>query len=1272
MRDTVSIIFAAIFMVLVIIILPLFSILDRQDNISYNVVLTQTTKFVDEIRTNGFITESAYTAFISSLASTGNTYKVTLEAYKHSLIPATDKYGNVIADSYVDELELYNTSDILAHLGGEKVNIEAENSNKKENVYLFEKSDEIYVRVYNTNITAGSIMYNMIVGSVDTKVIDVRYGGAINNVNWEVYEKIKAETIATPEVTLSVPVNANNSINVNKIVTDDELKSITCIVEDYGGLFADPHEMCSDIGVEDLYKYTYDIDLDENKTITVAARFTDVSQIRVREETTFEYVYGDDWGLAGILLDIFDLNSYESWNYIKNNNVLDSNNTSHKAIEKYIIDNYIRLNGMTADIDLTRVGVGDYHHFNIVLTNVKMATIGALTENASIAVLAGLGRNDYHELTVGDETVTLELIHKTDERTTEILGPYNWKQYLKVKTPSAAAIATEPSVVFRNQEIFFLVQYTGIKDLNPDQVKNKIKTGLSFNKDTGTNTSETASLAAEYYTPLEMKNLYGITLEADTILVKFTYKDTHGLPGNRYLNLGVDWYPGMEQVRSEIFLLERDTYLPNAPTVQYQGEVGNNGWYTTDVFVRIVNGEDAKQSSGVTGRGGTYASGVYESRISLSGGQTLAEIDASSGVTITESNTPTNPTKVNIKSIDYVGNVRTVAEQKIYVDKIPPSKPVITIAETAQGSGWYAGSVHVTIDDGTDSHSGIEKTTYTIEGANAQVETTYTGEIVLDEGGISTLIARHYDKAGNSVAEIKEIKIDTGEPAVVTFEDIRGLKKTEDTEWYYTEVTTRITVHYTGSATQVKPSQYEIIGNDGTAVVALKDFNESVMDVTVVENNTYTINVYTKTAAGVTEQYSHVVKIDGDAPEVPNLTISSEDNVPKNEAGWYTTDVKIKVDLQGDIGTAGCTKFKYTASVNGGTPIEYTDKESGYEIPITDEGTTLIKIIVADEAGNEATYEEEIKLDKSAPIPAKLVVDSVLGENDWYVAATMFSHVESRDDISGILKVDIATYTGSDAAGWTLNNEGVWEIASSTSGTKVVLTTHNVAGLTSTTEKIIKIDIEEPDPEPQIDVTVNSGGTLISENGVHMANAGVTVNITPSSEVITGQESGIEGTYYTVKKGGAVYIAETKGTSFTLPSEANADIYYSIEVETRDNAGNYRQSSTVVRVLTIPAEPPQIIRVNGVPVSGGEVQGMLGNLTINFSNAKGTVINVYVDGIKATTIEADSEGAFSAAFVPLGLSVGHSVTIYATLLDYFGEETSASNVVTYTCVAEGG
>ena len=129
---------------------------------------------------------------------------MTLEAYKHTLIPATNAAGNVIKDTFVDELELYNTKDIVDYLTNKAVNEEVDDSNRKQNIYLFEKSDEIYVRVYNTNITAGSVMYNMLMGAVNTKVIDVKYGGVVNNVNWELYNKMKVDTIATPKVILSV------------------------------------------------------------------------------------------------------------------------------------------------------------------------------------------------------------------------------------------------------------------------------------------------------------------------------------------------------------------------------------------------------------------------------------------------------------------------------------------------------------------------------------------------------------------------------------------------------------------------------------------------------------------------------------------------------------------------------------------------------------------------------------------------------------------------------------------------------------------------------------------------------------------------------------------------------------------------------------------------------------------------------------------------------------------------------------------------------------
>ena len=64
-EENISIIFAAIIGTFLIVILPLYSILDRQDSMSYNVVLTATTNFVDKVRNNGFIDKESYNNYIN-------------------------------------------------------------------------------------------------------------------------------------------------------------------------------------------------------------------------------------------------------------------------------------------------------------------------------------------------------------------------------------------------------------------------------------------------------------------------------------------------------------------------------------------------------------------------------------------------------------------------------------------------------------------------------------------------------------------------------------------------------------------------------------------------------------------------------------------------------------------------------------------------------------------------------------------------------------------------------------------------------------------------------------------------------------------------------------------------------------------------------------------------------------------------------------------------------------------------------------------------------
>ncbi len=1278
MRDTISIIFASIFMVLVIVILPLFSILDRQDNIAYNVVLTQTSKFVDEIRANGFITENQYEAFVSSLAATGNTYKVTLEAYKHTLIPATNASGTIIQDTFVDELELYNTKDIIDYLTNKEVNEEVDDSNRKQNVYLFEKQDEIYVRVYNTNITAGSVMYNMLMGAVDTKVIDVTYGGAVNNVNWELYNKMTIETIATPKVILSVPVNAENSINViedetgpitGEFMSNEQLKDYECVVEDYGALFATPKEMCEDIPADDVYKYRYDLQEEKNRTITIAVKFDDVTQIQVRNPNFIDYVY-----------DIF---SYDDWSYIKSNELFDKDATNianRSSAEKFVIENYIVLSGIEADINLTtKNNVGTKHDFNIELTNVRIATVDAITEIASVSVLPGLGRNEYHDLTIGDETIKFEVTTKSEDQELAILGPYNWKQLLKTKVIAASAIATDPLIVFRNQEIFFRVQFTGFAK-KPEEMVTIISNKLKVIRESVEKEVENASVSLQYFTPKQMQEDYGVTIDGDSILVKLKYTNSHYLEGNRYLYLDEKWIDDMpEKYSQEVFYLDRDTKNPDEPRLLLDGIEGNNGWYISDVGISVSRLSDPGQTPGVsrvTSEGvavATVASGIWRTTVEMSGAQTLAPADLDDVAKVSANGTTT----VKLKTEDYAGNAYTFPNKTINVDKMSPSTPVLTIP-TAPAGGWYTTNVTIKVATGTDSHSGFDKTTYLIEGANATgSEKTYTGTIVLTESGISRVTIKNYDVAGNTSTVTREIKIDKGEPPVVTFENINGLKKNDDTEWYHTDVETRITVHYTGSLTQSETSHYEVVG---PTPVAKTEFSGDILDIILHGNGIHTIKVYTSTTTGVTSTYEHVVKIDEDAPKTPQISLSGTKEkfrlpnesgvIEEEEASWFSSDVVATITLDEDVGDSGVDKFTYTTQFNEEEPVEVKDVPSGTTITFDREGTTLLTIIATDNAGNEEVYQEYIRIDKTKPTAATPVVNAILGENDWYTSSAYISYENEGDDVSGISYVTIEILSQNASGDWVHESDDVWDISEDTAGKKVILTTYNGAALSETSEIIVKIDTQEP-TAPTINLTT-AGTVGFEESSIYMTNGAVTGAITAGvDQPKDGVKSGVWKTTYEISLDGAGYQDETEGLSVTVPGTDGYDQYYSIIARTYDNAGNYAEESATFRINQRRPDAPEIVAINGVSVEGGTAIGEPGSGSITIAGAIGTELNIYVAGSLTNTITNATDTEITDASCGCSFSEGVSYTIYVTIKDRFGQTSSPSATVTYECRTGG-
>ena len=76
MKDNLSIVITIIILVLLMVFFPLYNFFERQDDMSYNLVLKATSNFADEVMNNGYIDQRGYNNFVTNLANTGNVYDI--------------------------------------------------------------------------------------------------------------------------------------------------------------------------------------------------------------------------------------------------------------------------------------------------------------------------------------------------------------------------------------------------------------------------------------------------------------------------------------------------------------------------------------------------------------------------------------------------------------------------------------------------------------------------------------------------------------------------------------------------------------------------------------------------------------------------------------------------------------------------------------------------------------------------------------------------------------------------------------------------------------------------------------------------------------------------------------------------------------------------------------------------------------------------------------------------------------------------------------------
>ena len=183
MKDNLSIVILMIIFVMLIVFFPLYNYFERQDDMSYNLVLRETTTFVDKVLSNGYISNDTYQEFLDSLANTGNLYDVQLEAHKRIITSDTQNNAKGYKD-YIEQYEIDYNDDILS-IDPTKNNASLTNKQIKGGIYTLEVGDQFYVKLKNSSTTMAGAIFNSIISTSSTERIVVNYGGIVKSNSWK-------------------------------------------------------------------------------------------------------------------------------------------------------------------------------------------------------------------------------------------------------------------------------------------------------------------------------------------------------------------------------------------------------------------------------------------------------------------------------------------------------------------------------------------------------------------------------------------------------------------------------------------------------------------------------------------------------------------------------------------------------------------------------------------------------------------------------------------------------------------------------------------------------------------------------------------------------------------------------------------------------------------------------------------------------------------------------------------------------------------------------
>ena len=264
---------------------------------------------------------------------------------------------------------------------------------------------------------------------------------------------------------------------------------------------------------------------------------------------------------------------------------------------------------------------------------------------------------------------------------------------------------------------------------------------------------------------------------------------------------------------------------------------------------------------------------------------------------------------------------------------------------------------------------------------------------------------------------------------------------------------------------------------------------------------------------GITAIECMLYRLDKTKPNVGKIIFSGTTGLDN----WFVSDVAV-------------TTTKSTDNLSG--IASNTLSPNVTKITVDTKGTTYT-LTARDLAGNESSASYAVKVDKTKPILGTLTISGTKGNNDWYKSDVVFSVKDGSDSMSGH-----ASTTSS-----------ITSITKDTKGTKVILTTKDNAGNTTTKEYIIKMD----KTAPKIEMVNPTNGNWTNKNIEITSNFSDNISgIVPSSLAWSDDNTNWHN------------YSNTSTTTFkdTWSGEGNRTGYNKV----CDYAGNCSTTSTPIRI----------------------------------------------------------------------------------------------------------